>query len=39
MVHVRLGGGNADARKGITEQVEKKLNPLTLRHQIEWTTA
>jgi fatty-acyl-CoA synthase len=39
MIHVRLGGADGAAREAITEQVKKKLNPLTLRHEIEWTTA
>ena len=37
MIHVRLSGGQAAAREAVTAQVKKKLDPLTLRHAIEWT--
>jgi hypothetical protein len=37
MIHVRLSGGDPAARDAITAQVKTKLNPLTLRHAVEWT--
>ena len=39
IIDVRLSGGDATAREAVTDQVKKKLDPLTLRHQIEWVTA
>jgi fatty-acyl-CoA synthase len=39
MIQVRLSGGDAAAREAVTAQVKKKLDPLTLRHDIQWTDA
>ena len=39
MIHVRLSGGDPANREAVTAQVRKKLDPLTLRHLIEWTSA
>jgi fatty-acyl-CoA synthase len=39
IVRVRLGGGQDAGREGILAQVKAKLNPLTLRHEVEWADA
>ena len=39
MIHVRLRGGDAAAAaRPSTAQVKTKLDPLTLRHAIAWTS-
>jgi fatty-acyl-CoA synthase len=39
LIRVRLGGMPAAGREGILAQVKSKLEPLTLRHVVEWEDA
>jgi fatty-acyl-CoA synthase len=39
IIRVRLGGGQDAEREGILAQVKAKLDPLTLRHEVDWADA